>query len=66
LCRVDIVLLTTTVVVDVCVVMRREGKGTGQMIDGGVSNKILPLTELQIPANNANLNHEWNAAFSHP
>jgi len=27
------VLLTTAAAVDVCVVMRREGKGTGQMID---------------------------------
>ena len=44
------VLSTTTVAVDVCVVMRHERKGTRQMIDGGMSNKILPLTELQIAA----------------
>jgi len=31
--RVNIVLLTTAVAVDVCGVMRREGKGTGQMIE---------------------------------
>jgi len=31
--RVVSVLLTTAVAVDVCGVMRREGKGTGQMID---------------------------------
>jgi len=39
------------VAVGVCVVMRREGKGTGQMIDvRGMSNKIPQPTELQIPA----------------
>jgi len=39
------------VAVGVCIVMRREGKGMAQMIDVcGMSNKIPPLTELQIPA----------------
>ena len=37
------------VAVDVCVVTRCEGKGTGQMIDGGMSNKTPPPTKLQIP-----------------
>ena len=32
-CRVNIVLLPTAVAVDVCGVMRREGKGTAQMIE---------------------------------
>jgi len=31
--RVNTILLTTAVAVDVCGVMRREGKGTGQMIE---------------------------------
>jgi len=44
------VLLTMAVAVDVCVAMRREGKRMGQIIDGGMSNKTQPLTELQIPA----------------
>ena len=43
------VLLTTAVAVDVCVVMRREEKGMGQMIDGSMSKKTPPPTELQIP-----------------
>jgi len=30
--------------------MRLEGKRTGQIIDGGISNKSPPPTELQIPA----------------
>jgi len=37
------------VAVDVCVVMRREEKGMGQMIDGSMSKKTPPPTELQIP-----------------
>ena len=46
------VLLTTAVAVDMRVVMRREGKGTGQIdeFDGSMTNKIPPPTELQIPA----------------
>jgi len=38
------------VAVDMCVVVRHDTKGTGQMIDGGMSNKIRPSTELQILA----------------
>jgi len=43
------VLLTLAVAVDVCVVMRHEEKGTRQMIDGSMTNKTPPPTELQIP-----------------
>jgi len=43
------VLLTTAVAVDVCVVMRREEKGTGQMIDDSITNKTPPPTEMQTP-----------------
>jgi len=40
----NIVLLTTAVAVDVCVVIRREGKGTGQMTDPQCMVHTAPAT----------------------
>jgi len=57
------------VVVGVRVVMRREEKGTGQMIDvHGMSNKIPPPIRVanSCHRNDANFNHEWNNAFARP
>ena len=64
---VNIVLLTMAVAVDMCVVMRREGKGTRQMIDiRGMSNKILPPTKLQIPATVTTLTSIMNGILLSP
>jgi len=54
------------VAVDVCVVMRREEKGTGQMINGSMANKTPPPTELQTPITVMTLTQIMNGMLRSP